>query len=385
MRHQNSVFHGLLKHVPWAEFERLVGTHGADKRVRRLTTKSQFVALLYGQLSGAVSLREIETALSSHRARLYHIGARAVSRSTLADANARRPATVFATLFAHMVTRSDPALRRKTRDAVRLIDATGLPLGRLSTHWARFSSVFCGAKAHIVYDPDADRPLYLAVTAAKVPDIVVAKTMPIEPGATYVFDKGYHDYAWWAALDASGCRFVTRRKVNTPFAVEQERAVADGGNVEADRVGRLPARLAASRRNPMATKPVREITVRIETGKTLRLLTNDLVASATEIADLYKRRWQVELFFRWVKQTLRIRHFLGTSENAVRIQITVALIAFLLLRMAQATQRRIESPLAFARLVRANLMHRRPLDALLQPETRPLTPSGQLALQWCPN
>ena len=179
--------------------------------------------------------------------------------------------------------------------------------------------------------------------AANVNDITAAQQMPIEPGATYVFDLGYYDYAWWAELDAAGCRIVTRFKSNTPLDVVEELPVAEGGTILSDRIGLLPARQASSRRNPMQD-PVREVRVRTETGKILRILTNDLDASAEEIADLYKRRWAIELFFRWVKQTLKITRFLGTSENAVRIQIAVALIAFLLLRLAQAAQKRHPKP-----------------------------------------
>ena len=140
----------------------------------------------------------------------------------------------------------------------------------------------------------------------------------------------------------------------------------EAGNILADRIGFLPRRMAGSRRNPF-TDPVREITVRIATGKVIRLLTNDLDAPAQEIADLYKERWRIELFFKWIKQNLKIRHFLGASENAVRIQVFVALIAYLLLRAAQATQKTVKQPLAFARLVRLNIMHRRPIDALKTP------------------
>src|SRR5690348_15680529 len=141
MRHHNSVFHAVLKHVPWHEFDRLVETHGTDARVRRLTTKSQFVALLYGQLSGAASLREIVTGLGSHAARLYHLGARPAQRSTLADANARRPAAVFAELFALMVSQANRRLRRALDETVYLIDSTGLRLDRRSADWARFSDL----------------------------------------------------------------------------------------------------------------------------------------------------------------------------------------------------------------------------------------------------
>jgi hypothetical protein len=382
VRHHNSIFHDLLKRVPWGEFDRLTKEHGADHRVRRLPTKSQFIALLYGQLSGAASLREIVGGLESHVARLYHVGGRTVTRSTLADANATRPSEVFSDLFAVMVARAQRSLRRAVGEATYLIDSTGVRLSGLGAAWAHFSAKACGAKVHVIYDPDADRPVYAAVTAAKVNDITAAQAMPIEAGATYVFDLGYYDYGWWAKMDAAGCRIVTRFKTNTPLMVTAELEVPEGAtNILSDRIGLLPQRQAKSRKNPFSD-PVREVRVRIETGKVLRILCNDLDASAQEIADLYKQRWAIELFFRWVKQTLKIRHFLGVSENAVRIQIAVALIAFLLLRMAQTAQKVVESPLAFARLVRANLMHRKRIDRLIGADPRPRIDPNQMVLQW---
>jgi transposase len=340
------------------------------------------IALLYGQLSGAQSLREIEGGLASHASRLYHLGARDVSRSTLADANATRPSAVFASLFADLVQRAGRGLRRKVGEAVYLVDSTGLRLSQLSADWARFSNGVCGAKLHIVYDADGEHPVDAVVTPARVNDITVAKTLPIAAGATYVFDLGYYSYAWWAELDAQGCRIVTRLKSNTPLNVVTTNPVADA-TILSDRIGHLPARLAASRSNPFQ-EPVREIRVRIDNGKVLRIVSNDLDAPAAEIAALYKRRWQVELFFRWIKQTLKIKHFLGTSENAVRIQIAVALIAFLLLRLAYATQHAVDGLLAFTRLVRSNLMHRRSIDALLKPPPI-IQDQRQLNLSLCQN
>lgn len=381
MRHQNSVLHGILKHVPWDMFDRLVIEREADFNVRRLTTKDQLVALLYGQLSGASSLREIVVGLESHEARLYHVGAHAVQRSTLSDANRLRPAEVFTDLFAEMVRRMHRGLRRALAESVYLIDSTHVRLSALTTDWARYSEGVCGAKVHVIYDPDADQPIYAAVSPARVNDVSVAQTMPIEPGATYVFDLGYYDYAWWAKMDAAGCRIVTRFKSNTPLAAVTELPIPMSSAILSDRIGHLPARQARSRRNPFQD-PVREVRVKADNGQILRILCNDLDASAQEIADLYKRRWAIELFFRWVKQTLKIRHFLGTSENAVRIQIAVALIAYLLLRLAQATQSTIESPLAFARLVRANLMHRRRIDRLLETEPPSTGNPNQLAIKW---
>lgn len=379
MRHQNSVFHDLLKHVPWDAFDRLVEEHGADWRVRRLPTKSQFVALLYGQLSGASSLREIVGGLESHSARLYHVGSRPTQRSTLADANARRPSAVFSDLFAEMAGRARRGLRRAIGEATYLIDSTGVRLSGMGSEWAHFSAKACGAKVHVIYDADAEQPVYSAVTAAKVNDITVAQTMPVEAGATYVFDLGYYDYAWWARRDAAGCRIVTRFKSNTPLAVTAELDLPEDSDILSDRIGLLPARQAARRRNPFCGR-VREVRVRTDTGKVLRILCNDLDASAREITELYKRRWAIELFFRWVKQTLKIRHFLGNSENAVRIQIAAALIAFLLLRLAQATQKIVKSPLAFARLVRVNLMHRKRIDRLLVPPEPQKKYPGQIEL-----
>ena len=379
MRHHNSVFHDLLKHVPWDVFDRLVAQHGADWRVRRLPTKSQFIALLYGQLCGASSLREIVGGLESHSARLYHVGGRPAQRSTLADANARRPSEVFSDLFAAMAGRAQRGLRRAIGDATYLIDSTGIRVSGMGSQWAHFSANACGAKVHVIYDADAEQPVYAAVTAAKVNDITVAKAMPIEAGATYVFDLAYYDYAWWAELDAAGCRIVTRFKSNTPLHVTAELDVPEGSDILSDRIGLLPQRQARSRKNPFCD-PVREVRIKTDTGKILRILCNDLDAPAHDIADLYKRRWAIELFFRWVKQTLKIRHFLGNSENAVRIQIAVALIAYLLLRLAQAAQTTVKSPLAFARLVRVNLMHRKRIDRLLEPPEPQHKHPGQIEL-----
>jgi Transposase DDE domain/Domain of unknown function (DUF4372) len=224
------------------------------------------LALLYGQLSGACSLREIVTGLSSHAARLYHLGADPVRRSTFSDANARRPAEVFAELLDTMMKQAHRGLRRKLAETTYLIDATSVRLNERSAAWARFSAGVCGAKGHVIYDADADRPIYAAVSAANLNDITAAHQMPIEPGATYVFDLGYYDYAWWAKLDAAGCRIVTRFKSNTPLEVVRELPVPVGSNILSDRIGFLPARQAKSRRNPMQDA-VREVRLTTDTRK----------------------------------------------------------------------------------------------------------------------
>ncbi len=381
MRHQNSVFHGLLKLIPWHAFDRLVDEHGSDQLVRKFTTRHQFIALLFGQLERVNSLRGIEATMESHRARLYHIGARVPSRSTFADANRVRSPLVFSSLFDHMLATATRGFKRQMAETVRLIDATSLPLAGLGAQWAHFSAKACGAKAHIVYDPDLGCPLYHVVTPAKVNDITPAKAMPIEAGATYVFDLGYYDYAWWAQLHERGCRIVTRFKTNTPLRDARTLKLPADSQLLSDRIGFLPARQTKSRRNPMSDA-VREIVVKTDTGKILRILSNDLDAPAQEIADLYKRRWQIELFFRLMKQTLRITKLIGRSENAVRIQVAVALIAFLLLHLLRTASKANHGFLELSRLVRTNLMHRKDATSLKLATPPPRRDTRQLTLKW---
>ena len=380
MRHQNSLFHEITKHIPWAVFDRLVDEHGSDFRVRRLDTKSQFLALLFGQLSDSTSLRAIEAGLASHACQLYHLGAKRAARSTLADANAKRSWRVFADLFADMAATASRRTRRQLADVTHILDATRVKLSSLHKDWTTELKHTWAAKLHIVYDPDADTPLKLDVTPQTVNDITPAKAFTPEPGVTYVFDLAYYDYGWWAKLHKAGCRIVTRLKTNTKLQVSAERPLPEGSNILSDHIGHLPKRQARSRRNPFSD-PVREITVRIATGKLIRVMTNDLDAPAEHIAELYKKRWQIELFFKWIKQNLKIRHVLGTSENAVRTQIFVALIAYILLRLAQATQKAIKQPLTFARLVRINLMHKRSIQSLKTPKQPPPKDTRQMSLK----
>ena len=319
--------------------------------------------------------------MASHQRRLYHVGGRVPRRSTFADANRSRTPLVFSGLFQHMLGMATRAVRRKMGDVVLLVDSTSLHLAGIGTQWARFSAEVCGAKAHVVYDPDLGHPVYHAVSAANVNDITPAKQMPIEPGATYVFDLGYYDYGWWAELDQADCRIVTRFKTNTPLLNARDTPRDPGSEVLSDRIGFLPARQAKSRKNPMQVA-VREVVVMTETGKRLRILTNDLDAPAQEIADLYKRRWLIELFFRMMKQMLRITRFLGRSENAVRIQIAVALIAFLILHLLHKITQAKHGFLEFVRLVRANIMHRKDVTRLRENLPSPPIDSRQLTLDW---
>jgi len=383
MRHHNSLFHQLLQFVPWRTFERLVESHGADRRVRRMTTRSHLIALMYGQLAGAQSLREIELGMSSHAQRLYHLGAVKPARSTFSDANAKRPAQLFADLFAVMTMSASSSLRRFVREAVHLVDATSIRLTDVSRAWADYEAHGALVKLHLDFDADRAIPANFAITPARINDVCMAHTMPIEPGATYVFDLGYYDFSWWARLDQAGCRIVTRLKTNTRPRVLETRPVTADGPIRSDRIVAIDGRLSSNRENPLAGIVLREVVVAIERGRTLRLVTNDLDAPADSIAAIYKARWQIELFFRWVKQHLKIKRFLGTSENAVRIQIAVALIVFLLLRLAAQATRSTTSLLTFARLVRANLMHLRPLHGLDKPPPHRTSDPQQQELALC--
>ena len=372
MPHQTIVLQEIIGRVPWARFNALVNEHQADKHVRVLPTRSMFLILLYAQLAGLAGLRATADVTQTQAKRLAPLGIQPVAKSTLDDALHRRSAAVFEQLFGFLVSRSNRRMRRDTNGLTLLIDSTSLRLNRYSEDWARFSTSVCGAKAHVIYDPDGDRPIYAAVTAAKVNDITAAHDMPIGPGATYVFDLGYYDFAWWQKMHEAGCRIVTRLKTNTPLKVTWEKLYDPGLPILSDRIGTLPGRQAHNRRNPFQAQ-VREVRVRTDTGTILRVLTNDLTAPVQEIADLYKRRWAIELFFRWIKQNLKIKKFMAASENAIRIQVFAALIGFLLLRMAHKAQIGLTSMVRFARGVGGNLLESRSIDdvvADLAPRSR---------------
>lgn len=301
MPHQNTVFRQLTNLLPWGVLERAIERYRADKGVRRLPTCEMLLALLFAHAAEATSLRDIEAALEARDAQHYHSRLPTARRSTLADALATRPVEVFTAVLSTLIAQLTGKLRRSLGDCIRLIDSTPIRLNSLSAHWARFSRTVFGAKAHIIHDPDADCPLYLVVTPANVNDITVAKTMPIDAGATYVFDLGYYDYArwdyaWWAVLCEAACRIVTRLKSNTPLLViETRRVPGDAPDILSDRVGFLPERMANSRRNPIY-HAMREIRVKTETGKILRSVSNDLDPPASQIAGAMLSRKRLDRF-----------------------------------------------------------------------------------------
>lgn len=372
MRHQPSLFEQAVELFCWDRFDRLVRQHAADADQRGFTSRKQFLALLAAALGGHGGLRPLIAALAPNSGALRLLGGQAPARSTLSDAMRERPAALFFDLLQSLLVHGGHRkLRQALREAVRLIDATHLGLGKRMQHWLGLHKGHVAAKLHVVYDPAAQQPVFFALSRARINDNTAAKCLlPVEPGCTYVFDLGYYDFAWWAKLAAAGCTFVTRLKSNTNLRQTEARVVAPGGAVLTDRLGRLPERLAASRRNPF-DQAGREVTIRIDNGKVLRLFTNDLTSPAEAIAALYKERWQIELFFKWIKQNLRISKFIGTSENAIRAQIAVAFIAYILVRMLQVAQAKPCAASTILAVIRAHLFVRTPLAQMLDPRQVP--------------
>ena len=362
---QATLFSRLLQQLPWAVFDRAVAEHRMDEGHRILDARSHLVALMAGQLIEAHGLRDIEATLAAHAPALKRRRIEPACRSTLADANRVRSPVAFETVIPSLLAELSPTQRRRTQDDLRLIDSTVVHPGSGAKGWAHFQNGKVAAKVHVVYDPKAQVPTFYELTSGNTNDITVAKTkMPIEAGATYVFDLGYYDFGFWAELDGQGCRIVTRLKKNTPVTVVAERPVAAGTNIVCDKIVRLPKRMARSRKNPFA-KNGRMIVVIIDTGKKITLFTNDLDSSAETIADLYRTRWQIELFFRWIKQNLKIRRFHGRSANAVRLQIAAAIITYLLLKLLHNAANTKKSAAHFFASLRHALFQRIEVETLV--------------------
>jgi len=372
VRYQPTAFGGLLKVLPRRDVAAIVSRHQGDRYVKEFKSWDHLVTLLYGQFGGVSSLRELVELWNVQAVHHYHLGAGPICRSTVSDANRRRPSEIFGGIFAHLSGIAARSVRRQAEEAVRLIDATPIPLNSLHD-WAQWNGRTRGLKTHVVYDPDADRPIRLAITPSTVNDVVMARELEIEPGATYVFDKAYVDYSWWQRLHDARCIFVTRPKTNVPFTQIKKRRLnkADrAGSVISDATVRL-----ASQQKALLPINLRRIEVRRDDGTILAILSNDLTRSAAEIAGLYRKRWQIELLFRWIKQHLKIRAFFGRSENAIRLQIFAALIAYLLLRYAAAKSRATLPALRFADLVRSRLFDRTPIAHIDRPaRAAPRTP-----------
>lgn len=385
----DSVFHRLLEPLDRRVVSRIVAAQDGNRHVGEgagaWTCQRHLKALLFAQFAGLDSLREIEEGLAGHPGALYHLGLRPPRRSTLSDASAKRPAAVFADLCRHVMAQASPGLRGEGKALIRIIDATGIPLRDRRFAFAEADARLRGLKLHLVFDPGAELPVHFAITSPKVSDIAVGRTVAIAPGATYVFDKGYIDFAWWQDIVAAGALFVTRLKANAHRREIEERPPA-GEGIRADRrlnIGHRKPRGGAS--NPLYDTRLREIVIERPDKQPLHLVTNDTRRSASEIAALYRQRWEIELFFKWIKQNLKIKSFLGRSENAVRIQILVALIAFVLLHLYRTTVARNypTKGSAFLARLRVGLFNRLDLtDRARPPPPSPATrpPNPQLSL-----
>ncbi len=383
MQDQATVFSQALQHIPWGVLNREAMARRADKGVRRLDCRSHPAALLIAQCFGARGLRDIEAAMKVHAGGLSRRGIVPARRSTLSDADRSRDPALFEALIPPLLAQLRPKALDVTRRELRLIDATLVHPGAGAAAWARFEAGLVAAKVHVVYDPAIEAPTFFQLTSANTNDITVAKTgVPITPGATYVFDLGYYDYRFWGDLAAAGCRLVTRLKKNTRITVIGARPKPADADLLADTIVRLPPKTGRNRRNPF-DRDGRVVEVRLESGRILRLFTNDLTSSPRQIADLYKKRWDIELFFRVMKQTLRIKTFIGRSENAVRLQIVAAMIVYIIMKIIHQRTAPDVPFTNFVAMMAFSLFHRIRIAAVIAHATRPaLRPPTTATLQY---
>ena len=363
-----SRFHDVLKALPRGVFDRLVAEHGADKHSKRFGSWDHLVAMVYAQLAGVSSLRALETSFNSHPHQHYHLGTGPIRRSTLADANERRNTEVFAQVAHYLMAGVCRQLRRDGKELLYLLDSTTITLkGPGFDEWTLSNRTRSqGLKVHVLYAEQAAAPVHCSFSAANVNDIDEGRTLGIEPQATSVFDKGYYDFNWWASLDAQKARFVTRFKSNVRLKVLAQREVPqqDRETILRDEEVSFSNRNPGGRRRNHYTQPLRRILVnRPGDEPPLSLATNDLSSPAAEIAERYRDRWRIELFFKWIKQHLKVRRFLGRSENAVRIQILCALISYLLLSLYQRRTGTQQSLWMLMVEVQATLFQRPGLEA----------------------
>jgi hypothetical protein len=377
-----SLFNQLLQHFPRTEFAALVKKHGAEHAAKGFTCWTQFVSMLFCQLGRADSLREICNGLACCLGRLVHLGiAKAPRRSTLSYANEHRPAALFEDLFwtAAARFREQQALggrKHKFRFKNKLLslDSTTISLCLTLFPWAKFRRAKGGVKAHVLLDHDDYLPAYVLLTEAKRSDVKLADSFALNPGSIVAMDRGYNDYALFGRWTMAEIYFVTRLKDNAAYEVAEECQVPADRNILADQIIRLTGAKAQTDcpcllRRVVVWDAVNE--------REIVLLTNLLEFGATTIAAIYKERWQIELFFKALKQNLTVKTFVGTSENALRIQIWTALIALLLLKWLHHLSKANWSLSNLACMLRLNLFTYRELTKWLHEpmETPPLVPA----------
>jgi hypothetical protein len=361
MRTFCSMFSQLLQLFSRAEFASLVKKHKAERHARGFDCWTQFVAMLFCQLGRAHSLRESCGGLASVEGKLNHLGVGAApKRSTLSYANAHRPAALFEDVFHRLLERCQGlSPRRKFRFKNKLVsmDATVIDLCLKMFDWAKFRRTKGAVKLHLLLDHDGYLPCFGVITEGKVHEIRVARSLEFRPGTILAMDRGYVDYLWLDELEQQGVFFVTRLKDNAAFSVEKEFSGPDG-HIRSDCLIRLPG----SGKSLNEARILRRIVVWDEVGqREIVLLTNNMKLAARTIAAIYKERWQIELFFKALKQNLKIKTFVGTTRNALEIQIWTALISMLLLKYLQLRSRIAWSLSNLVAMLRFNLFVHRDL------------------------
>ena len=373
MAYNNSVLSQLLKLLPRHEFERLANRYDGKRRSDALSRWSQFVALTIGQLGGRRSLRDIESTIHSQGRHRYHLGSQTISRSGLSRANEQLDYRFFEGLFQGLYQRCTHSQRShgfRFKNKLFSLDASLIDVSMKVFPWANFNRKKSAFKLHLGLDHDGLIPAFASVTRSKVSDMAQARFLAFPRGSVVVFDKGYNSYGWHNSLTEKGIFFVTRIRGNAQYRVLKRQPVNKGNGVTSDQI----LKYTSPRKDIQALKPIRRVGYRDQqTGKHYVFITNQLNWSARTIADIYKQRWQVELFFKWIKQNLKIKAFLGTSENAVMTQIMAALCVYLLLAYLKFKSKIDKSLQQIIRLLQLNLFIRRSLLDLLQPPD----PGGQ--------
>lgn len=367
------MFSQILKLIPRTDFERIVKQTKAEHRSKGLSSWSQFVGMLFCQLGRAHSLREIEGGLKSCEGKLAHLGIEAPARSSLSYANGHRPwelfEQVFYGLFAIVAAKAVGKNKFRFKNKLVSLDSTVIDLCLSMYDWAKYRRTKGAVKLHLVLDHDGYLPCFGLVTDGKVADVKAAWQIVFAPGTIVVDDRGYNDYRLFAEWTDSGVFFVTRMKDNAQLEVVEEREPPQNRNILKDQTIRLTG-TGAQEKCPHLLRRVEA--VREDTGAILVFLTNHHGLGASTIAAIYKDRWQIELFFKALKQNLKIKTVVGTSANAVKTQMWTALISMLLLRYLQLSSRFGWSLANLVALLRRNLFTHRDLMAWLdEPFTTP--------------
>lgn len=379
MSHHNTIFSQLLKLVPRHEFETLAKQHHQGRKLRKMSRWSQFIALGLAQLSGRSSLRDIVSNIGAQMNKLYHLGTASVSRSSLARVNEQQPYSLYEALFNKLFSRCQglaPKHGFRFKNKLYSLDASTIDLCLSVFPWAKFRRAKGAIKLHVGLDHDGYLPAFVTVTDGKVHDVTVGRTLQLPKASIVVFDRAYTDYTWYNLLNKNGIFFVTRQKSNATYELIERRSVSKTQGLTSDQTITIKGTKASD--CPIA---LRRIGFRDpETGKHYVFLTNNFKLAAKTIADIYKARWQIELFFKWVKQNLKIKSFIGTSKNAVLTQIWIALCMYLLLAYIKFCNKLSISMQQIIRLLQLNLFERRDLMALLKGDT-PTPPDQPLQSQ----